>query len=44
MQAHPDAGSLPVAQPAPARHTRAADLRRQHLPWDAGAQDKEDAR
>ena len=44
MQAHPHTSCLPVAQPAPARHTRAADLGGQQFPWDARAQDKDDAR
>ncbi len=40
----PDTCLLPVTEPAPARHARAAaHLLRQHLPGDAGAQDEEDA-
>jgi hypothetical protein len=42
MQACPHIGRLPVAQPSPAPHARAADLGRQHLPQDARAQDKEE--
>jgi hypothetical protein len=43
MQAGPHTGRLPVAQPAPARHARAADLGGQHFPRDARAKDKDDA-
>ena len=44
MQPVPDTGLLPVTQPAPARHARAAaHLLRQHLPWNAGSQDKQNA-
>jgi hypothetical protein len=42
MQARPHTGRLPVAQPAPARHARTADLKRQHLPRNAQAQDEDD--
>ena len=45
VEGRPDAGLVPVAEPAPARHARAAaHLRRQHLPRDAGAEDEEDPR
>lgn len=44
MQARPNAGVLPVAQPAPAGHAGpAAHLTRQHLPGDAGPQHEQDA-
>lgn len=44
MQLLPDPGLLPVAQPAPAGRTAAAvQLRRQHLPRDAGLEDEDDA-
>ena len=39
----PDAAALPVAQPAPAGHARAAaHLLREHLPGDAALQDEDD--
>ena len=44
MQALPDAGRLPGAQPAPARHAAAAThLLRQVFPTDPGLQHKDDA-
>ena len=44
MQPVPHPGFLPVAQPPPARHARAAPhLLRKHLPWNARAQHKENA-
>ena len=44
VQGRPDARRLPVAQPAPARHPRAAArLGRQHLPRDAAPQHGDDA-
>lgn len=43
MQALPDPGCLPVAQPSPARHAAAAAHRlRQVFPADAGLEDKQD--
>ena len=43
MEPGPDARCLPVTQPAPAGHAGAAELARQHLPRDAGPQNKDDA-
>ena len=44
MQPLPDAGLLPVAQPPPAGHARAAaQLPRQLLPGDAGLEHEHDA-
>src|SRR3954471_13358154 len=40
----PDAGLLPIAEPAPAAHpAAAAHLLREHLPGDAALEDEEDA-
>lgn len=45
MQPSPHAGLLPVPQPPPAAHARAAlHLDRQPLPQDARAQNEQDAR
>ena len=45
VQPVPDPDFLPVAQSAPAAHARAAaHLLREHLPRDATAEHKEDAR
>lgn len=44
MQAMPDAGGLPVAQPAPTGHAAAvAQIQGKFFPWDAGTQDIDDA-
>jgi len=44
MQTMPDAGGLPVAQPAPTGHAAAvAQFQGKVFPWDAGTQDIDDA-
>jgi hypothetical protein len=44
VQLLPQPGRLPVSQPPPARHTRAAShLTRQHLPGNARAEHEENA-
>ncbi len=44
VEPRPDAGLVPVAEPAPARHPGAAvHLVGEHLPRDAGAEYEEDA-
>ena len=44
VQAGPHARPLPITQPSPARHARAAPhLLRQVLPWQTGAQHEQDA-